>query len=203
MGHVLTLGSGGNTGKKRASRARAAVRDAGQPPSGSLYDEVTAKIIAQLEAGVFPWAQPWSAAAAVPRLPRNAVTGRAYSGVNVLILWGAVIDGCYPSQDWLTFRQALAADGGVRKGEKGETVFYADRFKPDSGQEQGAGTTDSEGDAPRSIPFLKSFVVFNAAQCDGLPKRLTADPVPLPARELHERAEALIAATGADFRIGG
>jgi antirestriction protein ArdC len=203
MGAVLTLGSGGNTSKKRASRARAAARDAGQPPRGSLYDDVTAKIIAQLEAGVFPWAQPWSAAAAVPGMPRNAVSGRAYSGVNVLILWNAVIDGYYPSQDWLTFRQALAAGGRVRKGEKGETVFYADRFTPDNEREGGEAGCDSGDDAPRSIPFLKRFVVFNAAQCDGLPARLTPDPVPVPARELHERAEALIAATGADFRIGG
>ena len=94
----------------------------------SLYDEVTAKIIAQLEAGLFPWAQPWNSAAAVPGLPRNAVSGRPYSGVNVLILWGAVIEGCYPSQDWLTFRQALAAGGRVRKGERGHTIFYAVRF---------------------------------------------------------------------------
>ena len=94
MGAVLAIGSSGNLGKGRALRARAAALGAIQPQRGSLYDEVTAKIIAQLEAGVFPWAQPWSAAAAVPGLPRNAVTGRAYSGVNVLILWGAVIDGC-------------------------------------------------------------------------------------------------------------
>jgi antirestriction protein ArdC len=203
MATVLAIGCVENTGKKRASRARAAAQATGHPQRGSLYDEVTAKIIAQLEAGVFPWAQPWSAAAAVPGLPRNAVSGRAYSGVNVLILWGAVIDGCYPSQDWLTFRQALAAGGCVRKGEKGETVFYADRFTPDNGREQNEGGSDSEGDTPRSIPFLKRFVVFNAAQCDGLPARLIGDPVPVPPRELHERAEALIAATGADFRIGG
>jgi antirestriction protein ArdC len=203
MGQVLETGSGGNTSKKRASRARMAAGEKDQPQRGSLYDEVTAKIIAQLEAGVFPWAQTWSAAAAVPGLPRNAVSGRAYSGVNVLILWGAVIDGCYPSQDWLTFRQALAAGGCVRKGEKGETVFYADRFTPDIERDQNEGGSDSERDAPRSIPFLKRFVVFNAAQCDGLPTRLTADPVPLPPRELHERAEALIVATGADLRIGG
>ena len=45
--------------------------------------------------------------------------------------------------------------------------------------------------------------MFNAAQCDGLPERLTANPTPLPEREQHESAEVLIAATGADFRIGG
>nr|WP_294846485.1 zincin-like metallopeptidase domain-containing protein [uncultured Sphingomonas sp.] len=183
-----------NSGKRRTGRAKGegAAR-------ASLYDEVTARIIAQLEAGLFPWMQPWSAATAMPGLPRNAISGRPYSGVNVLILWGAVIEGSYPSQDWLTFRQALAAGGCVRKGERGHTIFYADRFTPDEEREGGEG---AEGE-PRSIPFLKRFVVFNAAQCDGLPERLTTDPTPLPPREQHEGAEALIAATGADFRIGG
>jgi antirestriction protein ArdC len=127
----------------------------------SLYDEVTAKIIAQLEAGCFPWAQPWSSAAAVPGLPRNAISGRAYSGVNVLILWGAVIDGCYPSQDWLTFRQALAAGGCVRKGERGQVIFYADRFTPDSERE---GSEVPEGE-PRSIPFLKRSMPRSVTDC--------------------------------------
>ena len=172
-------------------------------PRASLYDEVTAKIIAQLEAGCFPWAQPWGSAAAVPGLPRNAVSGRPYSGVNVLILWGAVIEGGYPSQDWLTFRQALAAGGCVRRGERGQAIFYADRFTPEDGREQSAGSGDGTDGEPRSIPFLKRFVVFNAAQCDGLPERLTADLTPLPEREQHQDAEALIAATGADFRMGG
>jgi antirestriction protein ArdC len=187
----------------RTRRTSGKVRADSSAPRASLYDEVTAKIIAQLEAGRFPWAQPWSSSAAVPGLPRNAVSGRPYSGVNVLILWGAVIEGCYPSQDWLTFRQALAAGGCVRKGERGHTIFYADRFTPDDGREQGAGAGGGADGEPRSIPFLKRFVVFNAAQCDGLPERLTADPTPLPEREQHGQAEALIAATGADFRSGG
>ena len=191
----------GNRKRGFGGKGKAALRAArgGDTPRASLYDEVTAKIIAQLEAGLFPWAQPWSSVAAVPGLPRNAVSGRPYSGVNVLILWGAVIEGCYPSQDWLTFRQALAAGGCVRKGERGHTIFYADRFTPDDGRE-GGDTPEGE---PRSIPFLKRFVVFNAAQCDGLPERLTADPTPLPPCEQHDSAEALITATGADFRIGG
>jgi antirestriction protein ArdC len=170
---------------------------------GSLYDEVTAKIIAQLEAGCFPWVQPWSAAGAVPGLPRNAVTGRTYSGVNVLILWGAVIERAFPSQDWLTFKQALAAGGCVRKGEKGETICFADRFTPDAEKQR----AESGGDEARSIPFLKRFTVFNAAQCDGLSSSILAsiavNPAPLPERQLVADAESLIAASGADFRIGG
>lgn len=183
-------------GGRRSRAARSAARGGGS--RASLYDEVTATIIGQLEEGVFPWARPWSKAKASLGLPRNAVTKRAYSGINVLILWGAVIEGGYPSQDWLTFRQAQAAGGCVRKGERGRTVFYADRFTPKDEREQ-----VESGEEARSIPFLKRFTVFNAAQCDGLPEGLVMQPAPLPERELHYAAENLIAATGADFRIGG
>src|SRR3546814_3638672 len=74
MGQVLKVRRNG-TGKKAA---RCAARG-GDSPRVSLYDEVTAKIIAQLEAGCFPWAQPWSSAAAVPGLPRNAVRSEEHT----------------------------------------------------------------------------------------------------------------------------
>jgi antirestriction protein ArdC len=213
MGQVLTIGSGGNGSKRRASRARAAARVGNALPHLSLYDEVTARIIAELEEGRFPWVQPWSNAAASPVLPRNATTGRAYSGVNVLILWGAVIAGAYPNQGWLTFRQVLAAGACVRKGEQGVTVCYADRFTPEAEKHRSAEHGDGGGDQSslrgsddrqsRSIPFLKRFVVFNVAQCDGLPEQYSADAPPLPERELVPIAENLISASGADFRTGG
>ena len=107
----------------------------------SIYDEITNKIITELEAGRVPWVQPWGTAAAKAplALPNNASTGRRYSGINVLILWGAVIEHGFPAQSWLTFRQALSLGGNVRKGEHGTTVVYADRFVPDdekSGRER-------------------------------------------------------------------
>ena len=117
----------------------------------SLYDEVTARIIAELEAGRFPWVQPWRSAAgfgsgmdtgAGVSLPRNALTGRCYSGVNILLLWGAVIDAGFPSQSWLTFKQARDAGGCVRKGERGTTVVYADRFTPKGEAERAARDGD-------------------------------------------------------------
>jgi antirestriction protein ArdC len=75
----------------------------------SLYDDITTKIICELEAGRLPWVQPWRTAAAKAPLamPTNAATGRGYSGINILILWGAVIEGGFSGQSWLTFRQAL------------------------------------------------------------------------------------------------
>ncbi len=184
--------SGEGEGPRAARPAPARLRP-------SLYDEVTGRIIAELEAGRFPWVQPWGEAGATgPGLPRNATTGHRYSGVNILLLWGAVIQHGYPSQGWLTFRQALNAGGCVRKGEHGTPIVYADRFTPKAETERAA----RDGDDAQTVPFLKSFTVFNLAQCEGL-EGLAADPAPLPERQIIPHTEALIQATKADFRIGG
>jgi antirestriction protein ArdC len=95
------------------------------PGRASLYDEITTKIISELEAGHVPWVQPWGTAAAKAPLamPRNAATGRQYSGINVLILWGAVI-GKRGGGATLRGAGGLAPDvvhGGGRRD--GEAVF--------------------------------------------------------------------------------
>ncbi len=165
----------------------------------SLYAEVTARVIGELEQGRLPWVQPWDNAACACTMPQNALTRRSYSGINVLILWAAVVDGGYSAQRWLTFRQALQLGGNVRRGEKGTVVCYADRFTP-RGEEERARDEDREA---RQIAFLKRFTVFNIDQCDGLPEEVTKVPTLPEERETIPHAEALIAATGADFRIGG
>jgi antirestriction protein ArdC len=132
-------------------------------------------------------------------MPRNAATGRHYSGINVLILWGAVIQHGFPGQSWLTFRQALSLGGNVRKGERGTTVVYADRFTPEDEKRRARET----GEEAAAVPFLKRFTVFNAAQCDGLPEDITIVAPPPPPGLIEPRVKALIQATGIDFRIGG
>jgi antirestriction protein ArdC len=167
----------------------------------SLYDEITDKIIAELEAGRVPWVQPWGTAAAKSSLaiPKNASTERHYSAVNILILWGAVIERGFTGQSWLTFRQALSLGGHVRKGERGTTVVYADRFVPTDEKRRAAET----GEEAQAIPFLKRFTVFNTDQCEGLPPEITTAAPPPPPGLIEPRVEALIKATGINFRIGG
>ncbi|MGY8682788.1 zincin-like metallopeptidase domain-containing protein [Bradyrhizobium sp. UFLA05-153] len=167
----------------------------------SLYDEITDKIIAELEIGRVPWIQPWGTAAAKAPLamPKNAATSRHYSGINVLILWGAVIERGFAGQSWLTFRQAMALGGHVRKGERGTTVVYADRFVPVDEKRRASET----GDEAQAIPFLKRFTVFNADQCADLPSEIATTAPPPPPGLIEPRVEKLIKATGIDFRIGG
>ena len=159
------------------------------------------EIIAELEAGRLPWVQPWGASGvrAPLGMPKNAATGRAYSGINVLILWGAVVEHGFSTQTWLTFKQSVALGGYVRKGESGTTVVYADRFVPDDVRDRAR----ERGEEPRAIPFLKRFTVFNAEQCEDLPDGIAALPLPVDTSLILPQVEQLMRATGADIRIGG
>ena len=78
-------------------------------------------------------------------------------------------------------------------------MVYADRFEPEGEKAR----VEREGGDAKAVPFLKRFTVFNVAQCEGLRPGLAADPAPLPEREIVPVAEAVIAASGVDFRIGG
>ena len=183
------------------SRSSSSRSTAAQPERANLYDEITNRIVAELEAGRLPWVQPWGSSGVVAPLamPRNAATGRGYSGINVLILWGAVVARGYSCQSWLTFRQAVGLGGNVRKGERGTTVVYADRFVPDDEQRRARET----GEDAQAVPFLKRFTVFSVDQCENLPSDLVVAPPPVPEGLILPEVEALVRASGADLRIGG
>ena len=181
--------------------AKSAARRGARKHQASLYEEITTKIMAELEAGRVPWVQPWgsSAVCAPLAIPKNAATSRAYSGINVLILWGAVVESGFATQSWLTFRQALTLGAHVRKGERGTTVVYADRFIPDKAREP---PQDADKQV-RAIPFLKRFTVFNIEQCEDLPESVTGPTPPVESDLILPQAETLLRANGIDLRIGG
>lgn len=161
------------------------------------YAEITARIVAELESGAAPWLKPWKCGAGESvTMPQNAITGRAYSGVNVFILWGAGMSKGYTSPKWLTYKQAIELGGHVRKGEKSETIIYVARIP----------NKKAKPDAPASektYSLMKTYNVFNIEQCDGLPAKLTAPIAPLPRVELDANYAAFVAATGARISHGG
>ena len=116
------------------------------------YDEVTHRILAQLEAGTPPWIKEWKPIGR-GNIPKNAVTKRPYSGGNVIFLWAHG----YATQRWFTFKQALDVGGVVRKGEHGVKVYFVSKVEK---------TTDT--DEVRHVPFLKEYTVFNVAQCHAI-----------------------------------
>ena len=87
----------------------------------------------------------------------------------------------------------------MRRGERGTTVVYADRFVPSDEKRRSAET----GEEAQAIPFLKRFTVFNCDQCNELPDGIITTAPPPPPDLIEPRVEALIKATSIDFRIGG
>jgi antirestriction protein ArdC len=119
-----------------------------------VYSRVTDKIIADLERGNLTWLQPWQAghrAGPVSRPLRAG--GKAYRGINVLMLWAAAMEKGYSCPLWLTYKQAAELGGQVRKGEKGSLVVYADKITK-------TGTDDNGADVEIKIPFMKGYTVF-------------------------------------------
>lgn len=169
--------------------------------------QVADALIAQLKAGTAPWQKPWAAGDAVSFLPHNPVTGKPYRGGNAIWLMCVAEMKGYADTRWMTYRQAEGIDAQVRGGEKASPIEYWQ-------WEDEVPVTDAHGrpvrDGAGKVLLQKVELerprrfearVFNAAQIDGLP--------PLPARpeaswDRHERAEALLRASGAAIRhVGG
>jgi antirestriction protein ArdC len=148
-----------------------------------LHEEVTKRIITQLEAGTAPWVKSW----AVP-LPYNAASNRRYNGVNVLLLWNTP----YSRPAWLTYRQARELGGQVRRGEASTTIVYVAK-KAHAVADEG----ERDERKPKVIPLLCRYFVFNVEQVDGLPKHLYAPPL-----TLEPNMEAFFSGVGADVRWG-
>jgi antirestriction protein ArdC len=163
-----------------------------------VYSRVTNKIVADLERGNLTWLQPWQAghqAGPVSRPLRAG--GKAYRGVNVLMLWAAAMEQGYSCPLWLTYKQAAELGGQVRKGEHGSLVVYADKFTKE-------GTDDKGAAVEIEIPFMKGYTVFNAEQIDGLPSHFYATVPPLnTAINRLDTVEQFFAGTKASIQHGG
>lgn len=116
--------------------------------------QINERIIKALSEGKIPWLKPWT-----ENGPRNLFSGRAYTGLNRLILGLS----SYPLPFWATYRQYLAAGLQVQKGEHGTGIIYAGRtVKTDTKTDENG----EEKESKKQIRFLKAFVVFNIAQTD-------------------------------------
>lgn len=168
------------------------------PARPDLYSRVTDAIVAELEAGVRPWTKPWcNRHSAGPVTRPLRASGEPYSGVNVLLLWSEAFSRGFAAPIWITFRQAVALGGHVRRGSRGTTVVYANVIKRTVAGDDGA-------ESERSIPFLKAYTVFNVEQVEGLPGHFyAADGPRLHQAHRIERAERFFANLGAEIRHGG
>ena len=110
------------------------------------------------------------------------------------------LDRGYADPRWGGYRQIQEAGGHVRKGEKGTPIMYVDfRQRRTARDDQGKPVLDEEGRPKlewqkRDRPLVKLHYVFNVEQAEGL--QLRSLQTAGPEWEGHERAEALIKASG-------
>src|SRR5690606_33074746 len=89
---------------------RRGVRVMPEPSKLDLYQTITDRIVAALESGPDKVSLPWHRTGACSILPRNAFTGHAYNGINVLSLCATAEERQYPRSLWATYRQWLGLD---------------------------------------------------------------------------------------------
>lgn len=113
--------------------------------STSVYEIITAQIIAQLEKGVVPWRQPWHSG-----LPKNLVSGKEYRGINLLLLSTA------GSEYFVTRKQAEALGGKIRC--KGFPVVFWKILERENRK---------SGEIER-IPMLRYYRVYPVSDVEGI-----------------------------------
>lgn len=160
----------------------------------TTYQQVTDRIIAELEKGAAPWVKRWTADGTADR---NLITGKPYRGINRMLLGMSGYDSPY----WATFKQWQEKGGKVRKGEKATHIVF---FKPVRGiaESTEGGTEGDEGATNKGYCVIRGYCVFNAAQVDGaeLPAPITQ---PAPEHERHAMTERTLQASGARIEHGG
>ena len=148
------------------------------------YKVVTDIIIDSIEAGTPKWRKRWTGGGSFNR-PVSGATGDCYSGINVLLLWGAAIDNGYHSDVWHTYKGAQAKSGQVRKGEKGTRIV---RWVTAQKKDKGQPVIGSDGE-PETYGFLKLYTVFNACQIEWAEGSEYAPAPPVPHDE-HDGPQA-------------
>jgi antirestriction protein ArdC len=129
------------------------------------YQDITNQIVEALEAGIIPWRREWDQGAC--GVPVNLTTGKAYRGINHLVLGLAQAVRFKDDPRWCSYRQAQAKGWQVRKGERGTMiVFYKRIEKRDQAD---------AGDEPNFYQLLKCSTVFHASQIEGIPEYVRSE----------------------------
>lgn len=159
--------------------------------TNTIFQRITRQIIEGIETGAAEFHMPWHGPGTALSCPRNAVSGRAYRGVNILSLWLGARSAGFDSGEWATYRQWSDRGGQVRKGERGCPVVFWQRRSPTEDAVEGQGS---------SAGFIaRAYTVFNVAQVDGgssEPAQALSEEERLPA------VDATFASTAAKIEHG-
>jgi len=171
-----------------------------------IKQQVTDKIIAALEkGGLQAWRRPWKMVQGEQGLPFNYQSGKAYQGVNTMMLLVEQLDKAYSTNAWLTFKQAAELGGRVRKGEKSSLIV---RYivSEQNGEAANEEPEDDESQSTAKRCGLRAYSVFNLDQIEGI-EREVISTVERPADEKVCAVERMLKGmqnnTGLLYQVGG
>lgn len=130
-----------------------------------IFKVITQKILEKMNQGIVPWHKPWKEYSN-GNLPRNGVTGRNYSGINLFLSFMNE----YSSKEYFTFKQIKDLKGVIKKGEEGNLIVFWNWITPKAKEE--------EEENVKAIPFLRYYYVWNRDQCEGLPESKSLKNLP-------------------------
>jgi antirestriction protein ArdC len=127
----------------------------------SSLEKVWDNLVFKIENNPGVWDRPWFMDKAGGSIrPVNHISGRAYSGFNIMQLEVSRIAGGFNSNRWITFNQCSSLNGMIEKGSKGSPIIV---FSPPKFKE----TEEIPGKIKREMiraPFFGSAYVFNLDQ---------------------------------------
>lgn len=153
------------------------------------YQELANMFADLIEKNEAPWQKTWSGNGF---LPYNIKSNKEYNGMNMLNLLYITDKKGYADNRWLTYLQAGELGAKVRAGEKGQHIVYlvtSEKVK------EVDPVTNEEIEVTKKLENPKAMwsVVFNAEQCEGLPKleekKIEFNPI--------EKAEEILNKSGA------
>ena len=157
-----------------------------------VHQHITDKIVSAMERGAGEFRLPWHRAAGAIMRPVNIASKKAYRGVNIVTLWAYSEERGYSSGTWGTYRQWTEAGAQVRKGEKSALVVFYKELE----------IASEADDAEVETRLLaRATPVFAAEQVNGY--QAPVIEMPTVALTPIERAEAFVAATGAQIHRSG
>lgn len=148
-----------------------------------ITDDIILRLEKAIEEGVPPWCKSWDSG----QPPFNASSGKAYHGVNFLILLMHMqAHGGDPRH--ITYRQAQHMGLQVRRGERGARVIKLVEVERERAKQAAGAEGEIVAEENGKALVLKAYTVFNAAQIEGM--------APMPARECDvkpaEAVEAIV-----------
>ena len=172
-----------------------------------MREQIANEFIAALQKDEIPWHQDWHN---IGGAPHNAVTGRAYHGLNYFWLSCVAMQKNFSDSRWCTFNQAKAKGWKVNKGEKGTRVEFWSMFDTEEKRKLTTAEVEKlrksltdEEFAERVKPVSNVFTVFNGDQIDGIPELPKAERTEFSSVELFAARDKLLENMRLELREGG